>query len=578
MYTLIINTIGEVALNSDINSTLGYRYDVPLDSFGIPYIPLYEVLDAYKILGKETKMGFAFLEGYPGVLNAASKLNKILPDSISYLRKEYTNERFIEDKQYNIRTIKPGLSFVSFIQLDKNDYKRIANAILGIRSIGIKAHGITGEVEISIIHTPKNYQKNLIIDSKCHYKSLKISYLALTPICLYAPFEDGNKTLKYIPGDVILNNLCDEIYSGCNINSSDITVTNAYPSYKGQRLLPTPICASVVKLNKEEMRYRLSDGKDYSKVEQDMVLKNTFAMDYDKHVMKYTSSKITRIIINNDKVYDALQSGQIYTGYIYGSDDNIRTIAKHIMKKPFIFMGQYNDEGYGVVYRKVEEISEAEIKTENYVKRFDVLCVSDVYIINDNGMSEVSADGLLREIEYTLGVEGSLELQGKYTDVGFDYSDNLKWKEKGPVTRCIKKGSVVRVKTKKDPIDISKITHCFIGEKTNEGFGEIIAYSARDEYYRRAKELDIPLYDITFENNVRNTIIGSNVLENVVRAYAKDTIVGFAKIDKVHYKKGYKYEEIIPIELLRECRDNYLPNMKLDTIIEWYREELLSED
>ena len=101
MYTLIINTIGEVALNSDINSTLGYRYDVPLDSFGIPYIPLYEVLDAYKILGKETKMGFAFLEGYPGVLNAASKLNKILPDSISYLRKEYTNERFIEDKQYN---------------------------------------------------------------------------------------------------------------------------------------------------------------------------------------------------------------------------------------------------------------------------------------------------------------------------------------------------------------------------------------------------------------------------------------------------------------------------------------------
>ena len=58
MYTIQITTIGEVALDSNIDSNLGYKYDVPLDAYGVPYIPIYKLIDFKEEVGVDVKLGF----------------------------------------------------------------------------------------------------------------------------------------------------------------------------------------------------------------------------------------------------------------------------------------------------------------------------------------------------------------------------------------------------------------------------------------------------------------------------------------------------------------------------------------
>ena len=576
MYTIQIRTIGEVALKSDIDTNPGYRYDVPLDTYGVPYIPLYKLVDFQKEYDIDVKLGFAYPDGYPGIINAAGNLHKVIPNSTNFVQKIYTTERFIEDKQYSIRTINPELVFEGNVDFDKKYFREVKEALSKVKRIGIIDDGITGEVRISIKKTPLLNTESIALDSKCQYESLEISYMTYTPTCLYAPYEDGDKTYKYISGDVIRKSMYEIGKSG-DIDFSGMVFSNAYLSYDKVRLLPSPICASVVKLDKEELRYRLSDGKDYSKVEQDAKLGDAYTVEYDKQLMRYASPRTTRITVDDKNTYDALAPGQIFKGFIYGTDKQIRKGARLIANVPFINIGRFTNEGFGSIYQYVAKANEKELSSEIYSRRFDVLCVSDVYLINDKGMNVVSADDLLREIEYTLGVSNCLEIQGKYTEVYFDHTYNQKWNSNNPVNRCIKKGSIIRVCVKDEPVEISRILHCFIGERTSIGYGEIIVYPAKDSYYRRAQEIDVTLYDTEFGNTIRDTIIGTSLMEGVLTSYSREIVKNLAIIDKQEYRKGILFDKLVPIEVLKRIKNLYIPHISVKVLIQWYKEELIDD-
>ena len=166
MYTIKIKTIGEVALNSDIDTNLGYRYDVPLDAYGVPYIPLYKLVDFQKEYDIDCKLGFAYPDGYPGIINTAGYLQKVISDSVRYIRESYTTERFIEDKQYSIRTINPGLVFEGNVDFDKKYFKEVKEALSKVKRIGIIDDDITGKVSISIKKTPLLNIESIALDSK----------------------------------------------------------------------------------------------------------------------------------------------------------------------------------------------------------------------------------------------------------------------------------------------------------------------------------------------------------------------------------------------------------------------------
>ena len=46
MNMIQMKLIGEVALPSTMNSSVGYLYDVPTDDTGIPYLPLNTIFEA----------------------------------------------------------------------------------------------------------------------------------------------------------------------------------------------------------------------------------------------------------------------------------------------------------------------------------------------------------------------------------------------------------------------------------------------------------------------------------------------------------------------------------------------------
>ena len=58
MNMIQMKLIGEVALPSTMNSSVGYLYDVPTDDTGIPYLPLNTIFEANGYSLPEVRLGF----------------------------------------------------------------------------------------------------------------------------------------------------------------------------------------------------------------------------------------------------------------------------------------------------------------------------------------------------------------------------------------------------------------------------------------------------------------------------------------------------------------------------------------
>lgn len=575
LYVIQIDTIGEVAFDRDITSNRGYRYDVPLDLLNIPHIPISTLFEEAGLDDIDIKKGFAYPIGYPSIIQNALLLTKKIKDCEAEIRNVFINERFIEDKLYSICAIKPGLSFIAGLRFDMKYYKKVKEALSSITHIGVRDEGISGEVEVKMRSYQSGHQTEDLLSPKCRYDSLEVSYIIQSPLCLYAPYNEDEKTEKYIPGNLIYADIVKNAAAQYDIDVDNVKCSNAYLSYKGERMVPLPICSSVVKLDKEEMRYRLSHGRDYTRVEQDINIKDAYAIDYNKHMTYYAKPQTERIESRDGTVYDVLIPGQVMKSVIYADDKDIRKIYEYIKSRSLLNLGVLCNEGYGEVYHKVDKARIKEAKEEIFSRYFDVLCVSDVLLLNDEAVSTVSTDAFVHELEYVLNLSGVLRAEAMYTKVHTDYSDNVFWNKEGCVNRCIKKGSVYRIIVSGDPIDIEPIIHCFIGERTSEGYGEIISYPAKNEYYRKAEEIEMPLYDYNYSVDIGSVEMGASFTHSVIKSSVKKMISAFATFDK---KEGIGLDiDESTVNVLRAIKDTYIPDESIDTLIDWYMEEMDSD-
>lgn len=144
----------------------------------------------------------------------------------------------------------------------------------------------------------------------------------------------------------------------------------------------------------------------------------------------------------------------------------------------------------------------------------------------------------------------------------------------GGAVRCFEKGSILRLEVVGEPIDIFPIRHCFIGERTQEGYGEICAWPARGEYYRLAKEVLPPRYHTSAKETPRNMILGARMTKAVITELLKAKVQALAAIDRNEYTAGRTLEEIIPNEILNMFREQYDPLLISQEIELWYSEML----
>lgn len=571
-----IKTIGEVALPRTMNSSVGYLYDIPTDEMGIPCIPTSILFETIRSRFSGVTLGFAHPDGFVSLVRNAAVLKENIPNCLPKIRSFFLNERFVPEKMCNIRSLKAGQTLCSHIFFEEKDRKEIKKALEQIKHIGVSYGSITGEVSVKLISQKSGQDNKPNLSAKCSYASLDVSYLLQSPACFYTPFADGLTTASYIPGSDIRAELMDNLRDA-SVNWDQLVFSNAYITMNGQRLLPTPVGVSVVKLDKEQLRYRLAPGKDPRIVEQDKDLHETYTNECGSRLMHYAAPETEHILSKDGAMYDALSAGQKFMGTIYGPDADIRTIAAYFFRNPVTNIGMLREEGVGEVLRMACHAREKEISEKYLQQSFDVCCVSNTLILNGKGMPTCRAEDLLKEIEYILGVPGKLRIAAKYTSIYHDFSRNHQWEEDRGAVRCFAKGSILRLETAGEPIDISPIRHCFIGERTWEGYGEICAWPAWGEYYRLGEKVLLERYDISTRETPRDMILGAHMTNAVITAILKEKVQALAAIDQNEYDAGIPLEDIIPTELLDLFRDQYNPLLTGQEVSLWYSQVLKGE-
>lgn len=574
-----IELIGEVAFETYLKLEVGYRCDVPTDELGIPYLPLIEILKREMpsfILPEDIEVGFARPDGYLDLLQRFRELSSLIPNAKNRIRSFFTQEHFDAKTGTHMRALRSGQLFYAPLHVRTGDMKQVAGRLKSLIHIGVREMGITGEIRCSICELPDSRRKALPTMELLSYSELDYSVVLLAPASIDAPYNDGDKTYSYLPGSELRKALLAWQTNDClKKGLPEMRFSNAYIARNGIRLLPVPMCMAVVKLDKEQLRYRLASGQDPTKTEQDVSLDGAFGAGFDRHFMQYVKPITERVTSSDGVLYDALSEGQVFKGTIYGTDEQIRAAAAWIGNNPFLRLGALREEGYGQAYIVLDGLREPQLPREVLSSCFDVCCLSHTLLCTDEGMPGTRPEDLLRELEYVTGQPGAFEIVGKYTNVYTDYANRFGWQGDGPVTRCLKAGSVLRIQTKDGKgADISSILHTFIGENTRDGYGEIMAWPAVDGYYRVAKEVTPKKYDIHFESLVRDMHLSARRLHKGLKAVLKHSVTMLGEIDAADTDEGNAAEVRVPVEILAMLRDKYDPEIDMEILEEWYQDGL----
>ena len=576
-YMVTVKTRGEFAMEIPVEQSAGYRYDVPFNALGIPYLPLRKLLQAEGCTLPEVRMGVALPEEYFGLQQAAAELLTDIPQCGPFIRAYFTEERFLRDKGYHVRYLKKGLTFFATISFDEKDKKQVREALADVSRIGVREDGISGEVEILLGRDILSPVVETQRSDLCRYAVLDYSFMTITPVCFQAQYEERAKTYQYGPGELLRDELKRRVKNGTDIDWDRIICSNAYIGDQNTRFLPMPLCGSVVKLDRKQFRYRLASDKNQGRVEQKVDLKGAFTEGVSEHLVRYTVPLTEHYLSDSGKRFDVLSTGQVFHGSIYGPDAALRAIADYFDNHTLPYIGSLTEEGCGMVYRRVERLHEAPMQTELYARCFDLCCVSNTILLNEECIPTCRAEDLLTEIERRLVISGErrLKLVNSFVSVYIDRSRNPKWEFERGDTRCFAAGSVLRIETAdSEPMDISSLRHCFLGERTADGYGEIVAWPAQDEYDRLAEKFVPERYSLHCQRNSRRLSWGAHLTNRVISSMVASKVRGLAAADRPEYAKGYTAEELAPWSILQMLRKRYDPLLTEKEMFHWYQDAL----
>ncbi|MBQ9005499.1 MAG: hypothetical protein IJ092_03900 [Atopobiaceae bacterium] len=575
MTEIRIRLIGNVAFENDMKLSEDFRYDVPVDQMGIPYIPIAKLLPAPIVQGR--RVGFAFPEGYVDFARYMEELVRTHHDIVPQVSACFTEEKVFPGTGEWMRYLKAGQDFYATVEVGE-DWDGLARGLESVKHIGVRMEGISGEVECRLVRGERNATRWEQPTKGLAFDRVEYSVMPITPMCIHAPYEDGPSTITYVPGMVFRDALEKLADDDMKARLRRMVFSNAYIGDESARLLPLPLCMSVVKLDKKQLRYRLSSGKDPNRVEQDVGVGDAYAKSFENMLTVYTKPEIERIASQEDGMVDALSRGQMFRGMIYGSDDDLKAVFSFLKAHQQLTMGSLTQEGFGYVRISVDRLAEAEVREERLARSFDVSCLAHTLILNRLGMQDTTEEGFLGEIERVLNAPGRLRVVGRYLDVYMDYSQNLRWGKDGAVCRCLAKGSVMRLETcDGQPIDISPLLHAFIGERTRDGYGEIMAYPALDCYYRAAEQRSPEKYRLEYPLSLRTTAVLTDLVSRVLELMLQRKIKSLGVLDQGDAQIEAEKEEFMPLELMQAIRDRNDPYISDEKLVQWYREGMEEE-
>ena len=425
----------------------------------------------------------------------------------SYSRAQTSLERGVakEGSLRMLRVLKRGLVFEAEAFVADIYYQEMTEICRCTRNMGLNRTRGMGEVKVSFEEKkPENQipegfdriEKQIATETdKCKTYRLDYRLKLQESVILKSPDRGQEKTLDYIEGNKILgvlagrmgNSKYQEITKKKNMICSNLYITDT-----GERYDPAPASLRTIKDDDSGKVYDLAYG--YETGEQTKSLGNSYIRISDD---KIRILKVNTQIKNHhsrpeDKSIgyargqgegdfyqlSGIMAGQIFEGYILADKGQMKEILKTMKNMRNFEIGYGSAAEYGKVELSLCKIEEYAEKKRDEVTEFIVLLMAPVILYNEAGMYTQDVNILAKEISQIIGktvVPDMQKLYLKYTMIGGWQS---MWGKPKQTAWVLDKGTTILMRTRQgEKVNIEERPF-FVGERTMEGYGEIVLHSA----------------------------------------------------------------------------------------------------
>lgn len=466
------------------------------------------------------------------------------------------------------RVVKRGTKFIFEYSLSEKYQPYFEKCVAGLRNIGMNRTRGFGEVKLELMENNKiNTKNNLISYIFKDDTDYEISYKILAESNMLFPKPDGGdtKTESYIPGSNLLGFIAKK-YSDDNGQSGfaelfidgNIRFQNAYISDGKTRFIPVPASFNKVKDMPitddsecfDKLRYQPENNNDNNKTVQTQNIGEKYISAPFGDIIQIMSVNTEvgyhhRRSVDNEENKDfyqfaSISVGQVFIGKICGKGKYLSRILPYIQNNSTVYLGKSKTAQYGrgLLYDvEIFEANNKNIETDSFV----VLLTSPAVLLNDKLLYSADINTLIAEIEQHLNSKVKVKMDNdksltflRYKTVG---GYNGKWNLQKNNAQAFDSGTVCVFEMECER-DISKLNNINIGERSAEGFGEIMVYPY---------------------NCVRETIRFNNVKEDIEQnkeyEITKDSLLTqiVKRLEKIELEK-------LAIEQAKNNKEKILPN------------------
>lgn len=617
-YNLKIELLSDLCVSDGGSYNSFIDTDVCYDTYGFPYIPSKRLKGCFResclelndwgkqipleelfgTEGKEVnKAKFTISNAY---LENVEQYKKIIDDSNNLLLfhpqnvlSKYTYVRYQTSVDYEtgsakdhslrtIRVVNKGNVFVSEIEMDEKYFNYFEQIVSITTNIGINRTRGLGEVKISI-YKKDDIELNNTNTIQIDDNSNKLYYhidLKEPIVCKGFNSNDLN-TMDYIEGNKILGVIAGGLKKEGKdfvefLNKDELFISNAYIEYNGHRMGEMPASYYTFKNEKnfcyDSSQYIIKDeDKDkqpskmkhsYIYLEDGKLHKSSIAISNSYHHSRPEDKSYGHSLESNDEsskffAISSINEGQRFGGFITGSHEQIETIY-NILNNKECRMGFGRSSEFGkvrIIVDKPEEASSKQVKG----KKIAVKLESPAIIYGENASYSVNKNDLIKEINNILDIDEKV-VPAVYLNLTTIGGFNVTWGCRKPIIQAFDKGTVLVYEFNNDT-EITLNSKTYIGERIQEGFGEISICELNDLYQK-----EILLYKDN--KNVENKSVDGKQI--FVKELADSLFNEFLNF-KVRncFKEKHREKESRPVvaNMLLMFKDNSLTLEKLNKTV-----------
>lgn len=443
-----------------------------------------------------------------------------------------------ESSLRTIRVVKRGVVFESEIILDNGSeeiWKVLDKAAGQVKHIGLGRTRGLGQVELVLEslndksgNNPGSKSGNNSDNNESYNfksgKCYRIDYTVRLKSNLLCKSVQGTaaRTVNYIEGNKIVGRIAQvmgqEAFKTL-LQGDEWIVSNAYIAAGNKRC--TPVMCSLQKVKDQDY---INGGmvvnnllKEYTGNEQLASVGNIFVAqdgtvktvdtEIHYHHQRPGDKSIGRAMGNDDASFYQLESicsGQEFKGFILAHSAEAEEIFKVLKKEPHFRMGYGRSSEYGAVELMINEPyiikdSSDDNSTKEVIHDFVLKLNAPIVIYNAVGMPSADIEDLVTYVKARLDVD-DLTVNPEscflsYEEIG---GFNVTWQRRKPNIITLGKGTVCMLHTDKGA-DISLLENYFLGERVNEGYGEIEVMTSPDsQFVLKKADLDKSLSSSAF--------------------------------------------------------------------------------